>query len=318
MVFTHDAVTTGLLRVSCIFSIFGSAIVMAVCSYSQIVDKQKGKQLIFWLSVTDFGSSVVYFMSTFEKSDGNTSLCQAFALLGIFFPVASFLWTDFIAYYLWTMIVSRRIRSNDEWSLMMKYFHMVSWGLSLLCIVLVGATGHAGRGNPGDSDNTGGWCWVQTSNNSRLILWELIGGKFIEWTSCVIILPFFYYKTARMLMKLDNSWSSFIRDERKSSQLSFWKSPCEYCCKHYAYLTQPSRELQPPSVRSSQPSSSFATDSQSPSANTLDAAGKRAAGEPASAATGSDSQINKPKFWKFYSRMVGVGAVVVQTTISHC
>ena len=71
-------------------------------SVSGVLQKRKGRDLIFWLSFTDFASSVIYFLSSFETDDDgkNTDLCQTYALLGIFFPVASFLWTDFIGGFL--------------------------------------------------------------------------------------------------------------------------------------------------------------------------------------------------------------------------
>ena len=304
----HDDMVVLLLRISCVLSIIGSMVVMGVCSYSQLVDRQKGKQLIFWLSVADLGSSVVYLMSTLEKNDGeNTSLCKTFALLGIFFPVASFLWTDFIAYYLWTMIVSRKIRNDEEWNLMMRYFHAISWGVSALCIVIVGASGHAGRGSDNDADNTGGWCWVRSSDNSTLIIWELIGGKFVEWTSCFIIVPYFYYKTAAILMKLDNTWSNFIGTNHDDSQKTCLAWPCQICTRIWAPTTVV--------VRGDMPSISSDTEKSPTSADDLTGGVAEASAAPEddarcpqqqSAISNGSQQVCKPKFWKFYTRMVRI------------
>jgi hypothetical protein len=198
-----DATSNLILRVSCALSILGSLLVMLACSLPDSLRKKKGRQLIFWLSLTDFGTSVVYFLSSFETSTKNTDSCQTLALLGIFFPVASFLWTDFIALHIYMIITSRRLKTDKEWDRIMIYFHIISWGVGALCITLVAAFDHAGRNENDSSANTGGWCWVQTADPSMLIWWELIGGKFVEWTSCFLLLPFLYSSTGSTLVRLD-------------------------------------------------------------------------------------------------------------------
>lgn len=201
---------------------------MIVCAQIGVVQKRKGRDLIFWLSFADFGSSFIYLLSSFESSDdgSNSDLCQTYALLSIFFPVASFLWTDFIAYYLYDMVVNRQNVGEKAWSKMMFSFHIIAWGVSALCIILVGAFGHAGKDKNPDINNTGGWCWVHADSSRDLILWELVGGKFIEWISCLFILPYFYSTTILRLMQLDNGWDSLMvdNDSMRSSVASGGKT----------------------------------------------------------------------------------------------
>lgn len=197
-----------ILRISCLLSIIGSIIVMIACRFPKKIWKKKGRQLIFWLSFSDLGTSIVYFISSFDQTNNkNSKLCQTYSLLGIFFPVASFIWTDFIGYYLFSMINSRKLTTDKEWKYLMRWFHLISWGISGICITLVGGFHHAGRSEKEEdnSENTGGWCWVVTSKYSNLILWEIIGGKCVEWLSCFIILPYLYYSTAKTLIQLDHS-----------------------------------------------------------------------------------------------------------------
>lgn len=195
-----DVVTTFILRISCVLSILGSLIVMTACRFPETMRKKKGRTLIFWLSVSDFGTSVVYFLSTFENSEQNTPTCKTLALLGIFFPVASFFWTDFIAWHIYITIAERKIKTDQDWNRIMMIFHILAWGCSGLCISIIAIFDHAGRGE----DNTGGWCWVEASDKS-LIYWELIGGKFVEWSSCFIWLPYMYFLTIRTLYVLEQS-----------------------------------------------------------------------------------------------------------------
>lgn len=178
---------------------------MLVCRYPESNRKRSATQLIFWLSFADFCTAVVYICASFESDrDKNTTWCQTTALLGIFFPVASFMWTDFIAFYLYSLIMWNRFRSPDEWSVLMRKFHIYSWGIAAVCIALVASFERAGK-DPDSSDNTGGWCWVKGYNKTDLFLWELIGGKLVEWTSAFIVLPYLYAASACRLISLENS-----------------------------------------------------------------------------------------------------------------
>jgi hypothetical protein len=145
----------------------------------------------------------VYILPSFEAFGSSVS-CKTLALLGIYFPVASFFWTDFIAWHIYTTISSRKVVSDEDWDRTMKRFHIIAWGISLLCISLVAGFDHAGR-----EDNTGGWCWVTA--NSNLIVWEIIGGKAVEWTSCFIWLPAMYILTVQTLREI-------FRDGRMPTQ----------------------------------------------------------------------------------------------------
>lgn len=205
MVASDDRALSAVLRASCVLSILGAAAVMAASSYPATKKKRIATQLMFWLSFADFCGAIVYFLASFEgDEDENTWTCQTTALLGIFFPVASFLWTDFIAIYLYTLIIWGKFRPEATWTRLMQLFHVASWGPALLCIILVGAFDKAGRA-PDSKDNTGGWCWVHASSKGELFLWELIGGKFVEWTSALIILPYCYVMSARRLISLEES-----------------------------------------------------------------------------------------------------------------
>ncbi len=73
------------------------------------------------------------------------------ALLGIYFPVASFLWTDFIAFYLYQAVVNRT--SQMEWKTLLTIFHVTAWTLSGVIILLVAVFDRAGRSSNGDDSN---------------------------------------------------------------------------------------------------------------------------------------------------------------------
>lgn len=188
---------------------------MITCRYPVVNQKKQGRQLIYWLSMSDFISSGVYFVSSFEKAGSTSAACETLALIGIFFPVSSFLWTDFIAYYLYRMIVQNQFYSQEEWQSVMRIFHFISWGAAGMCVLFVAAFGHAGK----DSNNTGGWCWVKASGNYELFIWEMVGGKLVELTSCVVILPLLYTVAIRRLTQLERS-SRITRSKKSASSSS--------------------------------------------------------------------------------------------------
>ncbi len=127
------------------------------------------------------------------------------ALIGIFFPVASFIWTDFVAFYLYIIVMYRGL--PIKWTKLLKIFHFLAWSVSGFCIILVGAFGHAGYQTSNDdhssTSNTGGWCWIRAGGEYNTFYWELIGGKFVEWISCFFILPYLYIAVAYQLSSME-------------------------------------------------------------------------------------------------------------------
>jgi hypothetical protein len=198
----------GVLAFSGLISMIGSMLVCFTWAYPKENRKKHGRILLLWLSVTDFMSSLFYFLSAFETSSGIS--CEILALLDIFFPVASFLWTDFIAYYLYIVVKSRGSRGQYNWKRLLTSFHIIAWGVSLLIILVVGFTGNAGNnaaddGNVDDAykSNTGGWCWIKYSGPDSTFMWELVGGKFVEWVSAIIIVPTLYISVAWELYTIE-------------------------------------------------------------------------------------------------------------------
>ena len=135
--------------------------------------------------------------------------------------------SSYLAYYLYDMVVNRQNVGEKEWSKLMFTFHIIAWGVSAFCILLVGAFGHAGKDPDGESNNTGGWCWVHAETSRDLLLWELLGGKFIEWSSCLFVLPYLYSATIYRLILLDNGWDSLLVDNDSLSTSTSWTGKVE-------------------------------------------------------------------------------------------
>jgi len=93
-----------------------------------------------------------------------------------------------------------------DWNQMLIYFHAIVWLTSAIPVILVLLFGHAGYDN--NSNNTGGWCWIKSKSNREKFLWEFLGGKFIEWLSCLIVLPFLYTVVGCKLKKVSSNSNS--------------------------------------------------------------------------------------------------------------
>lgn len=151
------------------------------------------------LCIADFLTAVVYLLP-----DNNDKFCIAQSFLGIYFPVSSFLWTDCIALYVYLIISSLTRRSYllRSYKKLFRGFHLVSWGVPLICAFAVLISKHAGRSS---NTETKEWCWIKSAEDDDedtdnkasakdLFIWEIIGGKFVEWFSILIWCPILYYK----------------------------------------------------------------------------------------------------------------------------
>lgn len=183
--------------VSCGLSILGSVLVGLTSIFPADNRSKPGKQLLLYLSITDFFTPLIYFQQIFYNETSHTTMCTVSALLGILFPVASFLYTDVIAWYLFNVIVKGIKYTFDEWKAVLFRIHVCVWTTSIAVIAIVYFTNHAGYG-------TEGWCWIRGSSNLNQFYWEIMGGKCIEWLSSVIVLPYFYLSAACKLKQLND------------------------------------------------------------------------------------------------------------------
>jgi hypothetical protein len=201
------AVLKGLIQLSSVLSMIGAGLVAFTWAYPAENRNKHGRILLLWLSVADFLGSLFYFLQSFDMHEESV-YCRVFAALDIFFPVASFIWTDFIAYYLFLVVRQRAETFRYNWGRLLFSFHVIAWSVSLATMLLVILFNHAGRetGQSEDDDGgaeTAGWCWIQAHNAQERWIWELIGGKFIEWTSGLIIVPYLYISVAYQLYQID-------------------------------------------------------------------------------------------------------------------
>ena len=105
--FSDKMNTQWIAIISCILSIFGSFLIIGTYRHYPCIRKP-ARSLLVWLSLADFGTAISYIL-TFGickrhcECNGNETLRVVFTLLGIYFPVCSFLWTDMIGLYFYAL-----------------------------------------------------------------------------------------------------------------------------------------------------------------------------------------------------------------------
>eukprot|EP00002_Diphylleia_rotans_P035943 TRINITY_DN7880_c0_g1_i1.p1 TRINITY_DN7880_c0_g1~~TRINITY_DN7880_c0_g1_i1.p1 ORF type:complete len:306 (+),score=46.24 TRINITY_DN7880_c0_g1_i1:50-967(+) len=112
--------------------------------------------LVFWLSVSDLFCSLSFFVSAlidFSKEEDLESheqmICDAQGALIQYFNLSTFLWTLAISYSIFKVVFS----TQSQFSLEMRYIHLLCWGIPLACsatLVFSGKIGPAGI-----------WCWIE-------------------------------------------------------------------------------------------------------------------------------------------------------------
>ena len=245
-----------LVGLSCAISALGAVSVALSCFISAEAQKP-ARRLLLFLSISDFGTSVNYLLAILFPAQGDgTAWCKLQADLGIFFPLASFIWTTCVAVFLYLTLVywpdqraaavaaaglaQQRGRGNkaagsnsggggsgssggaggasafrnrsgsgdggdvavsvspggggggareqgregsrphtiQRHQKLFQGFHLVAWGLPALICVVVTSADVLGRSEP----VTGGWCWIKDDlGHSAKVLWEIVGGKLVEW-----------------------------------------------------------------------------------------------------------------------------------------
>mmetsp|Transcript_71934 Transcript_71934/g.203890 ORF Transcript_71934/g.203890 Transcript_71934/m.203890 type:complete len:596 (-) Transcript_71934:108-1895(-) len=190
---TDDDVDKSLLTVlkyvSSSLSVIGAGSILV----SRFLDKEAwqkpARQLLLWLSVADLFTAIIYMV---PAQDG--PYCTVQSLVGMYFPIASFLLTDCIAYFVY-LIVCDQYHGYKRWRLLRNpeqlfhLFHYISWGLPLLFCGVVFFFGHAGRSNGGYYID---WCWIKGTSDTDEFIWQFVGGKAVEWFSALLWCPPLY------------------------------------------------------------------------------------------------------------------------------
>ena len=203
----HDV---GLLAciISCILSFAGSLmIIVAYCLIPKL--RKPARRLILWLSVADLGTTTVFMLNLTACSDcQNCSQTTQlfFTISGIFWPVASCLWTDCIGLYIYGA------STGKSWINLTKRlfitFHLISWSIPLILGQMVfGLYFSDSYSVEFTSHYTGGWCWVDSLSLQ-------LSSKIVIETMSYGFMLFIHIVTYRRLQRMQRSKNLFHRSGR--------------------------------------------------------------------------------------------------------
>ena len=149
--------------VSSSLSIFGSALIIATYLAWKDVRMSTARAIVFFLALADFGaatgylvSSIVYLASTNQQLSRN--FCYYGGFWTTYFPMASYLWTAYLAvYYVAVLVFKKEIWRNK----MLVFFNLTAWLIPLAIVAPATATHWIGRGH---YTLSGAWCFISDQN----------------------------------------------------------------------------------------------------------------------------------------------------------
>jgi len=187
---------------SCVLSVFGSLlIIVTYLCYPTI--RKPARLLLLWLSVADLGTAVSY-LATFIAC-GNSCDCEllekeTFTLLGIYFPVCSFLWTDSVGLYFYAAIYQKSWIAPRR--RLFLCFHFISWCLpALICVTIIVVNAELSIQHFFGGEITGGWCWIQQWK------YALLGGKVIEILSYIFLITVYVLSWIALRRRNQPKWT---------------------------------------------------------------------------------------------------------------
>lgn len=193
----------GLLELTCYSSAACSFCTMGACVYSKNTQNcfNLPRELLFWLSWTNFLSCLVYLVSFSSFAANDKSACELVGALAVFFSIAESLWIDMIVFYIYHTISSLRAGTEEESnyvsifdeknSSLTSACHGLLWGTSLIMALVLLVSGHTGAQT--ETTHVGhdiDYCGVKNTSTQWLVA---VSGTGVVLVSCVGILSLFLY-----------------------------------------------------------------------------------------------------------------------------
>lgn len=201
--------------ISCVLSVLGSlAIIIAYARYPKL--RKPARHLLLWLSVADLFTALIYIITIigcYDCKNCAPGIKLLTAILGIFWPVASFLWTDCIAIYIFGASYQKKWVNPTK--RLFFVFHILSWIFPLILVLIIITMYFVNKEDIElTSEYTGGWCWVTKFKT------QLIGGKAIEIFSYIFLFIVYFstYCRLRKIKKFKKRQNNLISNQTDNDQ----------------------------------------------------------------------------------------------------
>jgi len=179
------------LYVSCGLGAAGSVLIILTYIFYAEIRNRFGISLIFYLSICNFLNCVAFFPWNVDEV-----LCEMQAIVIHYFQVASYFWSAFIAFSVFSVIYLDKMFDILESDRYMRWFHATAWFAPLLAVLPPLILRRYGFNNPGQLES---WCFTTHPN---------------DWTRLFVYVP--------CLLSIVFSCVIFIIIQVK---LNKWKSP---------------------------------------------------------------------------------------------
>lgn len=183
-----------LLQIPASLTFVGTFLVIIVIISSNSLRNKIHVQLVLFVAISDFMTSVVYL---FGDVNSGTPFCWLQGLVSNSFTVASVFWSTAMAYQILLIVYRKSLLSASQTTVL----HFLCWGLPVLLTLLVLTTNTYGRED--DAYSTG--CFITQRRGSPQdgqLLWEIFALFFWLWL-CVILIVYFYIKIGIRLYQMD-------------------------------------------------------------------------------------------------------------------
>ena len=161
--------------VSSSLSIIGSLLIIVTFMIWSDIRKSTARKILLFLAVADLFTAATYLSAAVshyifvdkEKhnkiSDSNIfrnnsqykHFCEGQAFVTVYFQVASFMWTSFLAIYFLVVLVFQKPNLGSKMILPFQFF---AWGIPMIICVVVESLNMFGLG---DSRSSVGWCFIK-------------------------------------------------------------------------------------------------------------------------------------------------------------
>ncbi|VDI42768.1 G protein-coupled receptor 157 [Mytilus galloprovincialis] len=237
------AVSAVITTISSLLSILGGLVL--IWSYYVVPSTRNTVRLmLIALTLADILTASGYLMATMRwysigLQNTNTcdsasdNFCKAQSFITTFSNIASFLWTSFIAIYLFICVWFSRV--VDISGVMFTCVLVVAWGIPGIITTVALTMGVLGK-NESVTGINGVWCWLAvTSIDHNGILWMLLAGK--DWkilTYLITAILYILLKGKGFLNKIRRQqfiWSQISTGLRREDELFCLTWLVQYCLR---------------------------------------------------------------------------------------
>lgn len=207
-----------LAGMTAILSMLGTTIiVLTYLLWKEI--QSPSRRILVYISVADFFLAFGNLVGVLTRS---RTVCLVQSIVVTFSSLSSFVWTVFMAVYLYYSCSERKFISRG---FLFCIFHVIGWGLPFIITCI--ASYEAKLGYNADIV-TSGWCWVSVRLSwKQQVEWMLATGKFWELLSYVIISVLYFLVNRSLRRKVSHFKKTF-------KFLSFLRIHCNF--RHTSHM----------------------------------------------------------------------------------